>query len=73
MLINICYIAIMPVVIPEWFENHFNSIYTMLPYYEALYYRPINMLLTLYFPATKHFLVKLQAYLQQPAVPREYI
>ncbi|KAH7904206.1 hypothetical protein BJ138DRAFT_984546, partial [Hygrophoropsis aurantiaca] len=37
--------------------------------YENSWYGPVNMMLTTYFPASQHFMVKPQARLRQPPAP----
>lgn len=63
----------MSVTVPEWLVKRFAAIYAKPPHYEASYYGPINMFLTVYFPAGDHYLVKPQARLRQPSSPGERV
>ena len=53
-----------PVVVPDCLLHRFDALYAMPPRHKASYYGPFNMLLTTFFPATMHFLVKPQARIQ---------
>jgi hypothetical protein len=63
----------MSVTVPEWLLKRFAAVYAKPPHYEASYYGPINMFLTVYFPAGDHYLVKPQARLRQPSSPGERV
>ncbi|KIM72815.1 hypothetical protein PILCRDRAFT_15794 [Piloderma croceum F 1598] len=63
----------MSITVPEWLLKRFAAVYAKPPHYEASYYGPINMFLTVYFPAGYHYLVKPQARLRQPSSPGERV